>query len=114
MTPEQRLEKLEQQVLHLKARLLMQTAEQMALKALLEPLAPILTLPLHASPKHPSPLDPSTAAEHGSALDALYLSRRNELIQRLLLQLEHTDPALAARLTELLQSPGLNFPLEFG
>ncbi len=113
MTPEQRLEKLEQQVLRLKARLLMQSAEHLALKQLLEPLAPILTLPLHAQPMPPDSQDPSTPPNSVLPLDALYLARRGELIQRLLLQLEKIDPGLAAHVTTILDDPRQSFPVQW-
>jgi len=92
MTPEQqRIEKLEQQLQHLQSALYAQTAETQSLLALLRPK------------------DSAQAEDYNQR----FLDGRNERLRTLLLLLEHTDPALAAKLSDLLSSPGLSFPVKW-
>lgn len=90
MTPEQRLEKLEQQLQYLQAALYAQSAETQSLLALLRP-------------------KDSTQADEWSQR---FHAGRNDRLRTLLLLLEHTEPALAARLRSQLSASSLSFPLE--
>jgi hypothetical protein len=91
MTPEQqRIEKLEQHLLNLQVRLLVQTAEIQSVLTLLRP-------------------EDSAQAEKW---DAAFLAGRQARLQILLALTQDSDPALAARLRALLSAPGLSFPVD--
>jgi hypothetical protein len=97
MTPDHRIERLEAQLQHLQALVLTQTAEIQSLLA----LQPLLLLESGAD---------GTIAER---VQQLYAEMRTQRLQKLLLQLEQNQPGLAARLSEILDHPALNFPLRF-
>lgn len=97
MTLDQRLETLEKQVLHLQAAQLASAAEIGSLRAVLRILDTALQALLPSSPRPP--------------FDEVFLAQRKAMLQHLLLQ--EPDKALAARLTEQLEAPGLSFPLQW-
>jgi hypothetical protein len=88
---------LENQVLNLKAAQLASAAEIGSLRAVLRILDTVFQALQPAAPRPP--------------FDEVFLAQRKAMLQHLLLQ--EPDKALAARLSELLEAPGLNFPLQW-
>lgn len=90
MTLEQRLEKMEQQMLNLQVTLCTHTAETQSLLTLLRP-------------------EEKSAAQKW---DDDFLAQRQVRLRILLTLTEDSNPALAARLRALLSAPGLSFPVD--
>lgn len=99
MELERRVEKLEQSLLGQQVVALTLTAEVNAVLALLRQLVTV----------EPSS-SPQDAAEQ---LDAAFLEQRQKRLRMLLLLQEQTNPALAAKLSALLDDPGLNHPVKW-
>lgn len=100
MTTEERIDKLERQVLGLQALSMIQTAETNSLLALLRQMVT----------NHDARAGQPSAA---SVLENEYMLLRQERLRIALLLQEQTNPALAARLSDLMDRPGLNFPVKF-
>ena len=100
MDSEQRLEKLEREILGLRAQILTQACESAAMRDVLRTLDTALRPELPDLERQPS-------------LDDAYVVLRKAFLQKLLLHIEDSDPALAAKLNAILQKPGLSFPLDW-
>ena len=100
MTTEQRIERLERQVLGLRAQILTQACENAALRDVLRTLDTALRPELPDLGQQPT-------------FDDAFLALRKAFLQKLLLLQEKTNPALAAKLSDMLEHPGLNFPLSW-
>lgn len=88
-------------MLDLKAQALAQSAQLVAQRALLRTMS--MALQASKPPSVPSTPPPS--------FDAIYVDQYREQLKHLLLQ--EKDKGLAARLTELLESPHLDFQLKW-
>lgn len=98
MTPEERIEMLEKHLLGLRAVQMAQAAELSALLALLRSLDTALDEALDRP-------------NGGDRWNAAFLALRKTMLQQLLLRQEEKDPGLAAKMSELLDQPGLSYPV---